>query len=161
MNREIKYEAWHEKAQQMITWRLIYLLLMGERIRVHKKKRISYDPDKLTAPRLEEGKDYWNYGGVGNYVNIFIHPDFKLREYTGLKDKNGKEIYEDDWVRWEDSTYEIRFSGLMGWMMKDDRPDYDCPGLYPREMVSRPGYTQVEVVGNIYEEPDLARRYDV
>jgi hypothetical protein len=76
--------------------------------------------------------------------------------YTGLRDAKGVEMYVGDYVRWSDRTHEIRWSNEHGWIMKDDRDDWDCPGLYARELVNKRGFTWVEVVGNIYEHSELA-----
>jgi uncharacterized phage protein (TIGR01671 family) len=78
-----------------------------------------------------------------------------LMQYTGLKDKNGKEIYEGDIVkdRWGNNK-EVSFSEI-------DFCTYDgsCAGYgfvledqYPSD------YKQtVEIIGNIYENPDLIK----
>ncbi len=97
-----------------------------------------------------------------------------LREYTGLKDKNGKEIYEGDIVIIED-TYKEQilddgsgpiepFNHLalvvfehaeFGTHIKDSG-DVFCSGFWSFAMIEREtGQNEFEVIGNIYENPGL------
>ena len=71
--------------------------------------------------------------------------DFKevvLMQYTGLKDKNGKEIYEGDIVT--DGVgkfkivYDLKLAGYQPYCIFRDDPENYC-----------------EVIGNIYENPEL------
>ena len=73
----------------------------------------------------------------------------KWMQYTGLEDKNGKEICEGDIVIWhgwgEEKPQEVR------WSVHEDQ-DYslDTYGFtFPYTM------GRVEVIGNIYENPEL------
>jgi uncharacterized phage protein (TIGR01671 family) len=77
----------------------------------------------------------------------------ELMQFTGLLDKNGKEIYEGDIVREvykEERLYQVRFTnarfGLHLIKAEKGRPTYR-----PLDIASHP----CEVIGNIYENPEL------
>jgi uncharacterized phage protein (TIGR01671 family) len=73
-------------------------------------------------------------------------------QYTSLKDKNGKEIYEGDLVRWIEQT-RIEF-GAVTWVNDGFSIAYrDVPDQY-RILYYAP---ELEVVGNIYENPELVK----
>jgi uncharacterized phage protein (TIGR01671 family) len=101
-------------------------------------------------------------GLMSSEINSKIgwNKDCILMQYTGLKDKNGKEIYEGDILRWRDSReLEIRW-GSVGWVFYSDlfrswnRPDGDTCNEY-----NTYGYLQhSEIIGNIYENPELLER---
>lgn len=74
---------------------------------------------------------------------------FLLMQYTGLKDKNGKEIYEGDIVivDWNDSRYkphnrEVKWDNKnLCWVIEGGCLTID--------------YIHFEIIGNIYENPEL------
>ncbi|WP_176397926.1 YopX family protein [Bacillus cereus] len=76
---------------------------------------------------------------------------FNVMQYTGLKDKDGKDIYEGDIVRISghpfqgsiniDGIYEVGYNELM---------ELCCGGWYLHRMRH-----WAEVIGNIYENPEL------
>lgn len=73
----------------------------------------------------------------------------KLMQYTGLKDKNGKEIYEGDILegglecKWNDSH-------ACFYLTEGNGRDYPFGGMTP-------GKTEVglAIIGSIYENPEL------
>lgn len=76
-------------------------------------------------------------------------------QYTGLKDKNGKEIFEGDIV-FAIATYDCA-NTVVVW---DDGGFVLVPCKYYKNYISRCGYKDIrfldkEVVGNIHDNPEL------
>lgn len=69
-----------------------------------------------------------------------------LMQYTGLKDKNGKEIYEGDVVKIDGDK---KYIGEIKWNVLGFVCDYGIDGIKNH----LPDY--VEIIGNIYENPEL------
>jgi hypothetical protein len=85
-------------------------------------------------------------------------------EYTGLKDKNGKEIYEGDIVenpfsKAREFCYKVIWYEENGQWCFDPfmKGDQDAPLLGIEEFVQEWETVQsgIEVIGNIYENPEL------
>lgn len=93
---------------------------------------------------------------ICNGTNIFNYEiDLEtLCQYTGMKDKNGKRIWENDIVRIENSMDEgignIEFYGGMWYV--DGEPSNS---LY--DIMEYDDIAEVEVIGNIFDDQELLK----
>ena len=75
---------------------------------------------------------------------------FVIEQYTDLKDKNGKEIYEGDIVMYGRKVFRVEFDE-----MKDSDCFYYYLGWAIGDLSLCEHNTMVEVIGNIHENPEL------
>lgn len=131
MNRPIKFRAWNKEDRRMIDLHKITPLALA------------IDPSIVGA-------------GIGVYV-----PDDKrlvLMQFTSLHDPNGKEIWEGDIVRftrkhgyWSHNRGDVESVKYI-----DDQQAQFCGfGFSPLLPLTRAKAKKVEVIGNIFEHPEL------
>ena len=99
---------------------------------------------------------YFGFKELGKMNDEFAEGD--MMQFTGLLDKNGKEIYEGDIAN---ITYTcMRFShwmkvtdrGVMKWVEKSAQFSFEVNNSILSEEME---YLEVEILGNIYENPNL------
>ena len=108
-------------------------------------------------------EDLLQWSADGNYQNRDM--EFVVWEqYTGLKDRNGKEIYEGDIITFteidEDSCMgkEDTYTGKVEWIDEISQWRFIYPSGRRTELhfiVQLPTIKSCEVIGNIYQNPEL------
>ena len=112
------------------------------------------DPEQATCDLAGEN-------GEGEELFDIYVGEVEIMQYTGLKDKNGKEIYEGDIVAFEDSDGGYEYPDLV---VNTGIVEYGELGFYFTNRVAvemddfyiKDGRCDdIEVIGNIYENPEL------
>lgn len=132
--REIKFRAWWKHINTMQYFDTLAFL--------------NFDDDVLMYQEIPEEVPH----GIGRIDNTQI-----LMQYTGLKDKNGTEIYEGDVVKGRYyAGYNIGIKGIIG-NVSWTSASFKVNGVKQYEGTRVGLDWSFEVIGNIYEHPELLK----
>lgn len=104
----------------------------------------------------------WDDGGDIQNVDAYhkkMTNNFVLEQFTGLKDKNGKDIYEGDILAWHSNVYRKQdWVGLViyrgaGFAVQDSDRSYSSSEWL--ECACQKDANLVEVIGNAHEDGQL------
>lgn len=128
--RNIKFRAWDKELKQMH--------ICGQDVH-----------DSITFNEQNIAQYYNLQNGCGSPTT------YELMQYTGLKDKNGKEIYEGDIVLIDKENQikgQVKYSEqYASFIIVDTNSIAD-------EAENLSCYSEIEVIGNIYDNPDLLEK---
>ena len=150
--REIKFRAWDKDEKLMVYF----------------------------SSHWEIDAEYYNLGFTREYKEKKFFESYEgakeeaiLMQYTGIKDKNGKEIWEGDivkggisydWRKNETGIVEFGFfesdnsgdeyssNNIYGWNIKPIKLEEDDD-----KISGNFGWGELEIIGNIYENPNLIK----
>ena len=126
--REIKFRAWDKKNKKMLEVDILFI------------------NEKMFRPVDGREYDVWNYD-----TEYFSNP----LQYTGLKDKSNKEIYDGDLLKVElDWGYGLA-KIIVEIYFKDGC--FRAKALNSHEDTLLIELPPCEVVGNVYENPELLK----
>jgi uncharacterized phage protein (TIGR01671 family) len=136
MQREIKFRAWDKVNKRM----------------GHFKPGFSWCDEYYTWDLQAEGEP--------DIMDVPPGDNIEFMQFTGLKDKNGKEIYEGDIVKQlvpalskESWVGRVMFEPTRGYFLRNENGTWSSLNtVSEREII-----TEFEVIGNIYESPDLLK----
>ncbi len=122
MNREIKFKVWDKIMEDI-----------APLVELHS--------DWVAIPIMDE---------EGGHLEKRKIEDVELMQFTGLHDKNGKEVYEGDIVKYR--THPMKTSkGIVVWSKNEPALKILDDHIY----YSLGSINMIEIIGNIYENPEL------
>ena len=134
--REIKFRAWDKEEKFMLQ-------------DIHSM----YD-GSCNHKETEE-----RYGWISCFDSFIDNDNYVVMQYTGLKNRNGTEIYEGDIIGFDDCTstesgyWEQQCTGVVEWC--DETASFEVSNRLSAE--SYEVLDECLVIGNIYENPELLK----
>jgi len=118
--------------------------------------------------------EIWLYETVQSVVNACWYEDTSslelpegepkiINQYTGLKDKNGKEIYEGDILKDNELSGIVFYRPPAFVVAIENQINLDTVYLLGGNIIYPPNQNQLkdtEVIGNIYENPELLKQQE-
>lgn len=132
MTREIKFRAWHKQSKKML-----FVSDIKGVISLQKDSTEIYEVG--CAEKTNHG---WKNGGSHEI------DDVELMQYTGLTDKNGKEIYEGDIL-----TCKLELPAVVEYIERE--ASFKIVYKEDRRFDLVPDIDAMKVIGNIHENPEL------
>ena len=119
---------------------------MEIKVRAISKRDIELGTPLMFYTKLIDGEPYFVHEDIRYpYSGVMFDDDFIKMLWTGLKDKNGKEIWEGDIIRYQHyECYPDNEDVLDIVVVK-----WKNAGFYPFSYLNK--QANIEVVGNIYE----------
>jgi len=130
--REIKFRAWDKERKEMI----------------------NFEHDGVDYYTLSfhecSGESHYSieFNNSEDEPQYFSRERFELMQCTGLKDKNGKEIYEEDILQWCDTT-----NVMNKWIVKVTKGGWNP---FIDDMTTDKSF-RYEIIGNIYNNSELLK----
>ena len=117
----------------------------------HKERKEMFE---IASIDFEEKKAALS-NGIIKLLNV-DSKQFELLQYTGLKDKNGKEIYEGDIIKYK-FPYDRRLKHISPVKFLETKASFGIKDRYGNEtqLYRITANNYFEVIGNIYENKNL------
>lgn len=155
MNREIKFRVWDKERKEFIEW-------------LNADPMIQCASGALLCWERTQNKD----GSYGEDI-IVNKPEFSnnlvIQQFTGIKDKNDKEIYEGDIIKCAEIDNSFpgtgkpkilqNFKAVVTWnntLLEYDYNPINKSGYnFPHQQLCYAW--NIEIIGNIFENPELLK----